>query len=186
MVSVQHARQSDQAFFDTEAMRRLARDRGLSQRALAKELGVDKGTVIRWAHAQVEPSPRLLLEMAAVLGVDPSALYQPGSAGRDLAYYRVLAGHSANSLASALQISNSLLRTIEAGRREPSPDLFDALRAVLRLDESSMRRAMSRCRPRAPRPRRQWRVDVVPAATAAVADAVADLEVDPPSRVFVL
>lgn len=177
MTSVQQAPQSDQAHFDNVAMRALAKERGISQRELAKRLMVDKGTVIRWAHAHVEPSPRLMLEMSEVLGVPPEELYKPGSAGCDLAYYRVLAGHSMNSLSAALKISNSLLRAIEAGRRDPAPPLYDSLRSLLGLNESTMQQAMGRRQPRAPRARRQWRVDVAPAAVAAP-EAVAEVDVD--------
>lgn len=167
-------------------MRRLAKQCGISQRELAKRLMVDKGTVIRWGQAQVEPSPRLMLEMAEVLGVAPDELYKPGAGGCDLAYYRVLAGHSMNSLSTALKISNSLLRAIEGGQREPSAQLYESLRDLLGLDESTMRRAMSRRQPRAPRARRQWRVDVAPAAASVPAEDAEVLDVDLPSRVFVL
>lgn len=177
MTSVQQAPQSDQAYFDNAAMRALAKERGISQRELAKRLMVDKGTVIRWAHAHVEPSPRLLLEMAEVLGVPPEELYKPGSAGRDLAYYRVLSGHSMNSLAAALKISNSLLRSIESGRRDPSSPLHDCLRSLLGIDESTMQEAMGRRQPRAPRPRRKQRVDVAPAVVA-LPDVAPEIVVD--------
>ena len=186
MVLVEQARKADQPdlhFFDIEAMIVRARELGISQRTLAKRVGVDKGTVIRWRQGYAEPSPRLLLDIAAALDLAPDELYKPGAQGADLAYYRVLAGYSQNALSPRLQVSNALLRSIESGAREPSETMYDALRELLGIDDPTLQAALSRCQPRPRRPRRQ-RVDLAPARLEPEPELAAADQLNLPSRVF--
>lgn len=187
MVSVEQAHVSDQPFphfFDIEAMVARAAELGISQRALAKKLGVDKGTVIRWRHGFAEPSPRLLLDIAGALELAPEELYKPGAQGKDLAYYRVLAGYSCNALSPRLGVSNSLLRAVEGGQREPSTRMYAALQELLGLDDSTLQNALGRCRPKPPR--RRQRVDLAPARLEQGSDVVGADRLDLPPRVFFL
>lgn len=54
-------------------LKRLARERGLSNKALAKETGAHEVTVSRWMGGQVPESPTLL-SLARLLGVTPDEL----------------------------------------------------------------------------------------------------------------
>lgn len=185
-MSVEQARKADQPdlhFFDIEAMLVRAGELGISQRTLAKKVGVDKGTVIRWRQGYAEPSPRLLLDIAAALDLAPDALYKPGARGADLAYYRVLAGYSQNALSPRLKVSNALLRAVESGEREPSQPMYDTQRQLLGIDDPTLQAALSRCQPRPPRPRRH-RVDLAPARLEPEPDLAATDHLNLPSRVF--
>jgi transcriptional regulator with XRE-family HTH domain len=186
VVSVEQAcgaDQPEQHFFDIKKMVAQAKKLDISQRALAKQLGVDKGTVIRWRQGFAEPSPRLLIDIAAALELAPDELYKPGAQGRDLAYYRVIAGYSANALSPRLRVSNAFLRSVERGERAPSRSMYDTLRDLLGIDDPTLTEALSRCRPRPPRPRRQ-RVDLAPARLESGPDVAAADQLDLPSRVF--
>ena len=186
VVSVEQApkaNQPDQHFFDINAMLTRATELGISQRALAKKVRVDRGTVIRWRQGYAEPSPRLLLDIAAALEIGPDTLYKPGAQGEDLAYYRVLAGYSQNALSPRLKVSNALLRAVESGEREPSKPMYDTLRELLGIDDPTLQAALSRCQPRPRRPRR-YRVDLAPARLESEPDLAAADQLDLPSRVF--
>lgn len=183
VVAVEQFQEPDHHFFDIETMHARARELAISQRALAKKLGVDKGTVIRWVQGHAEPSPRLMVDMAAVLDLAPEDLYKPGPHGRDLAYYRVLAGYSMNALSPLLRLSNASLRAVERGEREPSARMYEALLDLLNLDDSTLRSALSRCRPGQRRPRGN-RVDLAPARLEASADFTPADQRSLPSRVF--
>ena len=185
-MSVEHNHTSGQPpwnFFDIDAMIARATELGISQRALAKTLDVDKGTVIRWRQGAVEPSPRLLLDIAAALDLPPADLYRAGPQGEDLSYYRVIAGYSMNALSPRLGVSNTLLRAVERGEREPSQRMRERLRELLGLDDATLQLALGRCRPRPRRPRRS-RVDLAPARLERESSSRPSDQLDLPSRVF--
>lgn len=138
------------AHLDTAVLHRLTTELGISQRVLARRIGVDRSSIIRWAHGRAQPSPCLLIDMAAALGVAPGELFRPGPQGPDLAYYRVLAGWSANALSAALGVNNSVVRAVESGRRPPSPPLADRLRALLGIDDITLTAALHRSRQQHP------------------------------------
>lgn len=187
-MSVEQSHEADQPslhFFNIEKMLSRAKELGISQRALAKKLGVDKGTVIRWRQGSAEPSPRLLLDIAVALDLAPDALYVPGAQGEDLAYYRVLAGYSMNALSPKLGVSNALLRAVERGEREPSKRMYETLRELLGIDDATLQVALGRCRPRPRRPRRR-QANRTPVRLERDTTQAAGDQINPPSRVFFL
>lgn len=58
----------------------LRKRRGLTQQALADKLGVEQPTVQRWERGKREPDLSQLIDLAAALNVDPSALIDPSVA----------------------------------------------------------------------------------------------------------
>lgn len=55
----------------------LRKKRGLTQQALADQMGVEQPTIQRWEKGKREPNLQQLLELAGVLGVEPGALIDP-------------------------------------------------------------------------------------------------------------
>lgn len=53
----------------------LRKQRGFTQASLAEKLGVEQPTVQRWESGAREPSYEQLIELAAVLGVEPAYLF---------------------------------------------------------------------------------------------------------------
>lgn len=51
------------------------RRKGVSQSAMAKELGVSQGTISKWCTGEHFPPPRRLPSIAAYFGVDPLELF---------------------------------------------------------------------------------------------------------------
>lgn len=60
-----------------ERLAEIRKSKGLTQAALAERLGVEQPTVQRWEAGKREPDLTQLMELAAALGVEPSALIDP-------------------------------------------------------------------------------------------------------------
>lgn len=144
--------------FKHRTMTRLVKAQGLTNRSLAERVGANQSTVRRWANGDVVPSPKFIWRLADALGAATSELYQVTETGRDLAYYRVLAGYSLAQLAGKIGICSMHLGRMEAGH-SPIPDYHhEPLRELLALDEETMERAVRRSQSRrtpAPRQRPQ-------------------------------
>ncbi len=137
--------------FDPGRMLALAHRRGLTtQHAIAATIGVNKSTLSRWIHGQYEPSPRLLIELAHHLGVDPSELWSVDPDRRDLTYHRVVAGYSAHAFSGRMGINHMLWRRIECGDAELPRQLHATVAEALGIDDSTLCQAL-RNRPQRPR-----------------------------------
>lgn len=130
--------------FKYRKMQTLAKQRGLTNRSIAKAVQANQGTVGRWAKGDAAPSPKFIARLAELLEVDPSELYVVTETERNLSYYRVLAGYSLAQLAPLLGTSPVHLGRMEAGRSAISPATLDKLRQHLNLDEDKMAKAVLR------------------------------------------
>lgn len=77
-----------------EAVRLRREQRGMGQEQLAAALGVRQQTVSRWENGLAVPRPGRVVELARVLGLEPSALhrlagYLPAAASRTSAWAQV-------------------------------------------------------------------------------------------------
>lgn len=57
-----------------ERLRAELRASGISQAALAEQVGVSQQTVSKWLTAETQPRPKLLTSLARALGIDPTEL----------------------------------------------------------------------------------------------------------------
>ena len=59
----------------TDTLKSLRVTKGLTQKALAKELQVSPITVFQWEHGKYQPTPAIIPELARVLEVTPRHLF---------------------------------------------------------------------------------------------------------------
>lgn len=57
-----------------EALRKAIEDVGISQRELARRLGVSQASVSQWLHGQTVPRPGMAVRLEQELGRDPGSL----------------------------------------------------------------------------------------------------------------
>lgn len=50
---------------------------GLTQEAIAAELGTDKGTVSKWENQKRTINLNMLMELSRVMGIQPGAIFYP-------------------------------------------------------------------------------------------------------------
>lgn len=50
------------------------KDRGVSQKLLAQQIGVSEATIIRWEQGKSSPTAKELLQLSTALGVTPNEL----------------------------------------------------------------------------------------------------------------
>ena len=150
---------ADPAPFNGRRMQELLAARGLTNVAVASNIGAAKCSVTRWIQGHAVPEPKFLVQLARVLKVDPGELYQVDPDRRDLTYYRIVAGYSLAQLAPMVGTSAVHLGRMEAGRRPVPEHLRPLLREHLNLDTATFNDALSRIRLRQPGPprRRQQR-----------------------------
>lgn len=105
-----------------DAIRRHREAAGLTQAALAREIGVPASTVFRLERAEIEaPDPDKLARLATALGIDPEALFAKYPAPERLPafapYLRAKYGMSADAVAEAEQFFAALEKREKRKRR---------------------------------------------------------------------
>jgi DNA-binding transcriptional regulator YiaG len=106
-------------------------DLGLSQRELARQLGVSKSSIESWEGNEVEPARWLVPRIRESIGFQPSQ--PPASfAGRLTAHRRGL-GLSQEALARMLEVHKTTVVRWETGRRRPSKAAEQRLSSQLKL-----------------------------------------------------
>lgn len=63
-----------------DRLSKLRKAKGLTQALLAERMGVEQPTIQRWEKGKREPNLGQLIELAGILGVEPSALIDPNIA----------------------------------------------------------------------------------------------------------
>lgn len=81
------SKKSEKPHFETERVKRLMEERGLSQADLAKFMGVHQGQVSNWMSGRNMPNLETLVKMADFFGV--STDYLVGRIGENQAFYNV-------------------------------------------------------------------------------------------------
>lgn len=132
--------------FNPSRLRALRAEAQLSAVDLADLVGVTDQTVASWESGAASPDPRRAARLAQVLGVRVRDLTTLRDDEMGLAEYRVCTGRIMQDLSDLLGISRNTLRAIEAGRREPSPDLTAQLAEALELTAEDVRRIWQRTR----------------------------------------
>ena len=106
------------ASFDSDALLRLRRAKGLSHDGLAERVGIARPNLIAYEKGGKRPSPRTLRALAAALGVDPMKLVTVTVGTATLADLRaVKGGLTTTETAAALGVPRHSYDRIEAGRR---------------------------------------------------------------------
>jgi transcriptional regulator with XRE-family HTH domain len=102
---------------------------GLPQRQVADEVGVDETSVVNWEGNRTTPAVRLIPRIIRFLGYCP---YTPGlPLPCQLKIWRQSSGLSQEKAARALGVDEGTWRRWEAGSRQPSPEHFSRLTALI-------------------------------------------------------
>jgi len=101
-------------------------DLKLTQKKVAKKIGVDKTTVQFWENNRVKPSLRLIPKIVEFLGYDPHKIV-PNNLADKIKAFRRLRGLSLKKLAGLLGIDKTTLASWEKGEHQPSKRLVDNL-----------------------------------------------------------
>ena len=117
-----------------EHLRRRRLERGLLQREVAAQLGVDPFTVLNWETSKVEPLARLMPRIVRFLGYHPWT--PPGSVADRLRTARRALGLTQRDLGQLLGVDTATVPSWEAGRHRPTPKLMVRLRAFLANTEA--------------------------------------------------
>ena len=103
--------------------------RGLRQKDIADQLGVDVVTVLNWERNKVEPLARLVPRIVRFLGYHPWRA--PGSVADWLRTARRALGLTQRELGWRLRVDPATVPSWETGRHRPTGRLMVRLRAVL-------------------------------------------------------
>jgi transcriptional regulator with XRE-family HTH domain len=142
------------------------RQRGLSQRAVARQVGVAPTTLAMWESAGVRVAPGLADQLARVLDTDVTALAARPAAvtavdPRPLRRIRRACGMSQREAAAHLRIAPGTLARYEAEERRPPVAVARRMAAVYRRPEAEMY-GYCRLEPRRIRPGATWQPEDVP------------------------
>ncbi|MBK8178527.1 MAG: helix-turn-helix domain-containing protein [Planctomycetes bacterium] len=94
-------------------------DRGLSQSAMARLLGVDAATILNWERNKTQPGPARLRSLCQFLGYFPEAI--PTDLPSRIRAARHLLGLNQDQLAERLGVNPSTVQKWEHGRKRPYP-----------------------------------------------------------------
>ena len=114
-----------------EHLRRRRLGRGLLQREVAAELGVDPFTVLNWERNKVEPLAGLMPRVVGFLGYHPWT--PPGSVADWLRTARRALGLTQRDLGQLLGVDPATVPSWETGRHRPTWKLLARLRTVLEV-----------------------------------------------------
>lgn len=134
--------------FDPVKLRAARRAAGLSQRELAARARVPTTTITKWERGFQNPYAGSLAELAAALGLPPSALTtQPVSRLRTLAQLRVAAGLTQQAAAAAAGLVRTRYSAIERGEVATIGDeVADAIAGALSVEVAQVRAAHAHAR----------------------------------------
>ena len=104
-------------------------ERGLKQKDVAEELGVDQMTVWNWERNRTVPASSVWPKIVAFLGYNP--LPEPESLGEQIAQSRKLRGLSQRAFAKQLGVDQGTLVRWERGKRRPAGHYLRALAIAL-------------------------------------------------------
>jgi transcriptional regulator with XRE-family HTH domain len=133
--------------FDSVAMARLRKRRGLTLDALGELLGQSRQHLITWEKGLARPTPVKLVALAKALGVEPSALTTMSSEGPDLAALRAWAGLTQAQLAAAAGIPRPTYSALERGALALRLEVARRVATALGREPEEIRRAYERRRP---------------------------------------
>lgn len=102
---------------------------GMSQNAMAKQLGIDPGTLRLWEGGHRRPEGKYLAKVYSFFGQDP----RPAAAtiGERLKRYREGLGWSQRAMARKIGVHPATLVRWEKGQREPQGDYVARVEAML-------------------------------------------------------
>jgi len=110
-------------------------DLGLSQRKLAKLLGVDKKSVENWEGRGIAPARWVAPKLNEFLGLQHPV--RTGSFGERLTAYRRKLGLSQEALARMLRVHKTTVVRWETERRHPLRSLQGRIDVLIELDGAS-------------------------------------------------
>jgi transcriptional regulator with XRE-family HTH domain len=136
------------AEFDPDRLRAARAAAGLSQRELAARARVPSTTIAKWEGGFHRPYAGKLADLAAALGVSPTALTRHGGAGpRTLAQLRVAAGLTQQAAAAHAGLVRTRYSAIERGETAAvAEDVVAAIAAALAVTEAQVRTAHAHAR----------------------------------------
>lgn len=131
--------------FDGEGLRRARRRTELSQRQVAKGLGLSSHVpVARWEREQRFPPAEKMVRLAAILGVDVDELF-PREGPCDLVDLRCDAGYTQKAAADEVAgLTKYILGDAEGGRRRLKPHLIEPLSRLYGVDLNALEAAEDR------------------------------------------
>jgi len=96
-------------------------DLGLSQRKLARQLGVNRASIEHWERNEVKPARWMVPRLREFIGLQPSG--PPMSFGERLTAYRRGRGLSQEALGRMIGVHKTTVVRWETGRRHPHRSL---------------------------------------------------------------
>ena len=130
-----------------EQLRRLRRERGLTQEGLARRLGLTPSAIFHYEVGHNHPSPQRLPELARVLAVSEEELApllppRPATStpfGRAVRELRERRGWNQRQLASRIGCTASLISDYEVAGTHPTPENLGAVAAALGVPRRRLR-----------------------------------------------
>jgi transcriptional regulator with XRE-family HTH domain len=98
-------------------IRRRRIDLDLTQKEVARKIGVNPSTILLWEHGRTEPAVRHVPRIVSFLGHNP--LPVGGSFPEQLCGARIRLGLSQRKLAEMLDVDEGTVRRWESGRSRP-------------------------------------------------------------------
>ena len=144
--------------FDTEKLKTVRNDLGLTQLELAQRIGVKPAVVHSWEQPGARPSVPSLALLASALGLTVSDLYQSDSdAAGTLVDLRINAGLSQWELAQQLGVSQTTVSRWERGLTRPTWDEITTYARILNSDRIAISNAIDLTAVQHRRPQRRPR-----------------------------
>ena len=131
-------------------MARVRAEQGLTFDRLAERLGRRRPNVIVYEKGTVAPTPAVLVELAAALGVEPAELTTVSPETAELADLRVWAGKTIAEAAAKARMARSTWEKTERGQRPLGHERAIQMAQALGVDEATVRAAYERASARAP------------------------------------
>jgi transcriptional regulator with XRE-family HTH domain len=121
---------------------------GLTQERLAAVLHTSQRRISDWERGMITPRPELMPKVAAAVGMDALEFVASDPATPSLEDMRLAAGLSMDAVADRIGISRTRYRAMEVGarRRDPAPEVTQALAKAFAVPDVTVRQAISAAR----------------------------------------
>lgn len=123
-----------------DSLRKLRKDKGLSQQGLAELLDVNQTAISQWERGITSPSSRMLLKLSQIFSINPCELLNDEAISQNQWDDPELAQAVSDNLSTLFDTVERAVREVSDEEQKLVFDVLVELRHTLRLKDSTQRR----------------------------------------------
>ena len=123
-----------------DSLRKLRKDKGLSQQGLAELLDVNQSAISQWERGITSPSSRMLLKLSQIFSINPCELLNDEAISQNQWDDPELVQAVSDNLSTLFDTVERAVREVSDEEQKLVFDVLVELRHTLRLKDSTQRR----------------------------------------------